>query len=291
MSITLNQEIAKGLSGALKNDTIELPFPTIYIWAVNGQANLQQIGGAQYYGGWAVKLEETDALCAMSGLTVPKDWKKEIIAPKTGDPFDAYTTRSVFVAPIAQRFAWMKDRMHSPTYVDGARGHLQVVCFMAEMTKQGDKLSFVPWGPIVLTAKGNQGKALKESFMKWQKSIAGPISKFAPGVPAWCFYVGVGTFGKERKQVMVGEGNAQSPVTPVEALIPASEKITEKFLGELFVGEDTAALMFDLQQQSAEWLAAWKVPVIEKENGGAAPASPDGFTGHDGVSPEDELPY
>lgn len=288
--IELDKKIADSLSGALKNsEAVELPYPVIYIWTVSGRAELKSVSEVQYFGGWATKAEEADTYCAMTGLSIPATWKRETITTKEGESFEAYVTRSVIVAPFAQRFSWIVNGQHQPKYEDKARGHNQIICYLAERTKQGNNVVYQPWGPVVLSAKGNQGKALKDSFDRWQKALAPTIYKVAPGVPAWCFYAAVGTFGKERSAVNVGKKGAQSPITPVSAYIPEGE-ISEALLTSLFVGNDVAALMDDYRKQSAEWIAAWKN--VEKMPGNGNGAVDEvGFTVGDGVAPEDELPY
>jgi hypothetical protein len=75
-------------------------------------------------------------------------------------------------------------------------------------------------------------------------------------VPAWCFYLALGTFGKERQAMNVGKPGAQSPITPISAFI--HDRFNEDLMASLFVGSEVANVMSELQDQARDWLNAWK---------------------------------
>ncbi len=264
--ITLDSNLAKKLeSGMRAGETVELPFPVIYIWALNGQSSYKSQGGALYYGGWACKVEDLQALTGQQGLPVPSDWKQVTIASRDGGEFEAYTTRNVIVAPIGKRVSWLFDGKRFSTYVEGGRRHLQVLAYLAEAKGENGSKQFVPWGPVVLTAKGYQARNLLDAFARWDKATSQIRWKIAPGIPAWCFYLSLGTFGRERQAVNVGKPGAQSPITPISVYVP--DRMTEDFVSSLFVGQPVAELMSSLQDQASDWLKAWKeeVPQVVDE--------------------------
>jgi hypothetical protein len=286
--INLDQQIARKLDQGMRaGENIELPFPVVYIWALNGQTSYRSQGGALYYGGWAAKAEDLQASADQQGLSVPKEWKNVTIASRDGGEFEAFTCRSLIAAPIGKRESWLAEGRRSPTYIEGGRRHLQVLAYLAESNGTSNARQFIPWGPVVLTAKGYQARNLLDAFSRWDRATAQVRWKIAPGVPAWCFYLSLGTFGKERQAMNVGKPGAQSPITPISAYVP--ERITDELMESLFVGSETATVMSDLQDQAAEWLGAWKgIATIEQYddegfNGGGIQGS--------GFPMEEDIPF
>jgi len=286
--ITLDTELAKKLDlGMRSGDTVELPFPVVYIWALNGQNTLKsqiKTSPALYYGGWACKAEDLQAITDQQGLPIPAGWAKATIDTRDGQGFEAVTARYVIVAPIGKRESWLQGNGQRVShYVEGGRRHLQALGFLAERKGDNGNAQIIPWGPVVLTAKGYQAKNLLQAFTVWEKTTAGLRYKVAPGVPAWCFYLSLGTFGSERQAVNVGQAGAQSPITPISAWIP--EGLTPERMASLFVGQEVAGLMADYQDQAQEWLAAWKAPAVAQ-----AQAEEEFFVG---APPDlaDEIPF
>lgn len=290
MSITLDQNLSKKLEdGMHSGDTIELPFPVFYAWSLNGQTGYKsqaKSAPALYYGGWAAKSEDVQAVAEQGGMQPPTGWVQAVIDTREGRELSIYAARSVVVAPVGKRESWLlPDNRRTPKYTEGARRHVQALAYMAEKQGANGSAKFIPWGPVVLTAKGYQAKNLLNAFTAWEKASSGIRFKIAPGVPAWCFFLALGTFGTERVAENVGKTGAQSPITPITAYIP--EKLSDETMESLFVGEDLAGVMAELQDQAREWLDAWKEPVE------AAPAqgeNDDFFVG--GPTPsDDEIPF
>jgi hypothetical protein len=252
MPIILDSELAKKLQGSMQSgEGVELPFPVAYVWTVNGKPGMKSQADARYFGGWACKVEDMDAVADQQALSAPAGWSKVDMVTNDGDEFEAYITRRVYVAPIAKRTSWLKDKMRYADYREGARRHLQMLCYLAEETKAG----LAPWGPVVLTAKGRQVDHLFNAVNSWDKATAALRREVAPGVPAWCFYLAIGTFEKERMALNVGKPGAQSPITPLMAYIP--KDMDADRLEKRYVGSDVAALMADLGDQAQPWLEAW----------------------------------
>jgi hypothetical protein len=251
--IELDSNISKKLnSGMATNEGVELPFAAPILWALNGQSSYKAQGGAAYFGGWACDTDNLQAVLDAQALPMPTGWTSTTLANRDGSEYDATLTRHIVIAPIAKRQAWISDGQRTSDYQDGARRHVQVLCYMAEKTAEG----LVPWGPVVLSAKGYQARNLLDAFSKWDKAIGPMKRKFAASVPSWCFYLSLGTFDKERKVEQVGKNGAQSPITPISAYVP--DTIDEALLKKLFVGQEVAGIMADLLDQAADWLGAWK---------------------------------
>jgi hypothetical protein len=256
-TISIDTNLAKKLNqGMHSGETAELPFPVVYLWALNGQATYKTQGGALYFGGWACKTPDLYQVMDQQGASLPVNWQEVTISSRDGGEFPAYTTRSIVIAPIGKRLSWLHDGKRYAVYTEGGRRHLQVLAYLADVNTQQGAKEIKPWGPVVLTAKGYQARNLLDAFSKWEK-VTSPIRmKVAPGVPAWCFYMSLGTFGTQRQAEKVGKPGAQSPITPITAFIP--EHLSNELVENLFVGNEVASKMSLLQDQASEWLSAWK---------------------------------
>jgi hypothetical protein len=254
MAFEIDQEVAGRLNeGMASNGAVELPFPAPTVWVLNGQNNLKQLGNALYFGGFAAKSDDVQAALDINGVKAPPHgFVDQEITPNQGQAFNALITRSVAVAPVCTRKAWIaKDGVRTPDYVEGSRQHVQALVYMASVENK----TFVPWGPAVLSAKGFQATNLLKAFSAWNKATSVLRAKNAPGVPAWCFYLMLGTFGAERKAVAVGPTGQQSQITPVGAYIP--ENMSVETLEQVFVGNDVAKAMSLMLTDAAEWRNAW----------------------------------
>ena len=127
-----------------------------------------------------------------------------------------------------------------------------MIAYLAAKQAEGQ---YEPLGPIMMTAKGWQGKYLLDAFSTWNRNTARVRGKVAPGIPAWCFYLSVGTFG-EFKKAPVGSGDQQSIITPIGPYIP--KEITPALMENLFVGEDVADAMATYLEELQEWLHAYE---------------------------------
>jgi hypothetical protein len=264
MAISLQGDVASRLQGGMQvGSAIELPFFAPKFWAINGDARLASLGGALYFGGWAVDAVDWEKAIMDDWLLeeneMPQGFSKQVIVTADGRNVDAYVSRSIIVAPICTRVMWvLADGTRLTQYTQGARQHVQAIVFLGH--KRTDREEIIPLGPVMLSCKGYQAKNLLDSFSAWDRQTKGIRSKIAPGIPAWCFYLAVGTFGNERKQEMVGK-NSQSPITPIRAFVP--KDMTEELIEKVFVGQQTAESMAFYLEASDEWLHAYEKRTAE----------------------------
>lgn len=266
MPIQLSKDIADRLNeGVDVGGGNQLPFVAPLAFFRNGNAALKELKNAAYYGGWIIKsLDMDETIRAYNMDQHPAEWKQVEISPKEGEPFSGYMTRHVVVAPIAFRSAWKhKDTgviyPEGGDYVQDTRHVAQALVYAATKVTEGKDVFYQPTFPLVLSVRGYQVTNLKSAFQTWNKYTASARKTYAPGVPAWCFYLAVGTFGTEFKSISVGKGSQKSPITPVVPYLP--ETITEQTLEVLFVGEGMAGTMADMVEDSKEWVNSWKTPV------------------------------
>jgi hypothetical protein len=235
---------------------------------LNGQAMFKKDNNAMFYGGWACKAEDLQAVADETGSPIPASWTLTDVPTRNGDSFPGYVTRTLYVAPFAMREAWLKDGLHSPDYSDGARRHVQWLAWLGMKKAVGNKegqgdWKIESWGPVVLTAKGYQARSIKAAFDAWAKLTA-PVR----GSYAWNqFYATVGTFGKDRVAMTVGKAGKQSPVTLLSLWTVDKEQMTAELLKRLYVGGEVSAMMVSYFDEAEEWRNAWK---HEEENGEGA---------------------
>lgn len=292
--ITLDPALANSLKGGMDDEFgIELPFPAPMFYAIRGEPAYKSLDNAQYYGGWGADAEKMTDAIEDSGRQFPLFFTEGTAVNQRGKEYKIYCARSVLVAPIGKRFSWVKrgaegkQSIRSTVYFDGSRMHVQVLAYMAQ--RAPDK-TVVPWGPVVLTAKGYQAGHILEAFRVWKKASKEARKQFASDLDASLFYLAIGTFGKDRITEKVGKGDLASQLTPISAFVP--EKVTADYLTKVFVGGTIAAEMADLKAQAEQWLAAWKETTVEAkpENGNGA-TEPEAPPIPDGGETEDEEPF
>ena len=255
-----NQEIKK----AIEQEFVPLPFDAPFLWWMNGNAREKKTGGPPYFGGWAAHGEEFDNVLAAMGRNIPPTFKEYEMVNSQGSSYRIYAARAVSVAVIGSRKRWRKDAITGKS-----RSNLQVLAYMA-LYKGG---KYEPWGPVVLSTKGLSAKGLEDALNLWAKETAKARRQFADNLPAWWFYVPLGTFDKEPQVKMVGPQGNQSPITPIQVYF-LSQTIDQDVLHSWFVGQEIAATMIDLRRRAQEWLDDWKgkqydqdiQPVVEEDN-------------------------
>lgn len=253
----IEDDIKANLQDSMKSgEGVELPFPAMYFWALNGNPALKQIGGTQYYGGWASKAEQIIEACERMDIEMPAALTASEISTKNNDAYEAYVIRSLIVAPVAFRSRWIaKDgKMTSPEYAEGYRRHVQVLGLMGQYDKEAKAVLMI--APVVLTGKGYQAANLLATLKEFEKHIDGQRRRDAPQIPPHCFWRKVGTFGEKPNVKMVGPEKSQSPITPICVELP--EKLDIEKLKLFYVGKDGASQMSYLLSEAREWLSAWK---------------------------------
>jgi hypothetical protein len=271
--LKINEQLAKTIEGGMNmKGAGELPFPAPVLWVVNGNAKAAAAEGALHFGGWASDAETLASLIDQKQITSIEECKFHLgsMVTNEGKEISLFTNRSVIVAPVRMRKCWVtQDGVRLSEFEAGARQHIQVLAVMA---KAGPKATdpFSMWGPVVLSAKGFQARNLQSCFSTWNKYTAALRTSLAPGVPAWLFYVAIGTFGDKREAVMVGKGS-KSPITPIVPFLPPS--LDEKTLTRLFGGDPLAEKLGTMLKESDDWAKLWEMPAQDtfksgKEAGG-----------------------
>lgn len=257
MSIISNGE-AKSASGG-----IQLPFPVIYPYIVNGSAALEQAHKVLFCGGWIVGQDKMDELCKAEGRNVPVGWAKIKKINKDQTANLVYGTQNIYAAPIAFRQSWESENGgRSPTFYKDKTGktwrqHIQYLCYLGE--EIDDVLR--PWGPLVLTVKGFQANYLDGAFRTFASKTKAARTAF--GKPdARSFYTPVGTFGNEPAVEMKGSGD-QSPITPIQTLVP--KVMDANLMKTLYVSDDILGELNQLLSEADEWLNAWKTRQVAQE--------------------------
>jgi hypothetical protein len=235
------------VKSALEGEAIRLPFTAPVLWWMNGNAKLKRDGSSPYFGGWASNSDEFTAAADEFGGVPPIFSPFTLTSDKNTD-FDVFCTRAIGFAVIAKRSRWIIDEQSQH-----GRGHSQYLGIMSFMDEQK---KFVPWGPVVLSAKGMSAKYLGDALTKFERATSKARRESANNLPAWFFYAILGTFGAAPVVQMVGKGSSQSPITPCDVMTP--EEIKVDHLRAAYVGKDQASRMAELRRQSKEWLEAWR---------------------------------
>lgn len=265
----LPQEFIDRMSNAMSAGEMKLPFTAPIISWRNGNANLKELGGVRYFGGWESDALEFENAVEERGGVIPAGFARASMVNDEGREYDAYLCRAFGVAIMGYRERWRPGK-------NGVmRSHTHILAYLAYR----DNKVYVPWGPVVLSGKGYAGGEIKTALGDWNRGTAEARKKFAKNIPAWFFYAWVGTFGEKAKTRMAGKPGAQHPISPCQVFIP--EKIDGDMLKLWYAGRTVAEEMNSLKDRAADWLEAWK-----KDD---QPAAPDGA---DYAAPEDDsIPF
>lgn len=240
---TVPTEISEELKDGMKDNTgIKLPFAAPTLWWLNGKAafkNESAITDARRFGGWGISKEEIDEL----GIKAAPSWQLQELTNAKGDSYSAYICRTAWVHPIARRFAWFEN--------EGKwRTSLNVLCFLSLRNKEGE---FLPYGPVVLSAKSFTGSALDAAF----KKFASQTAQVREGALQQFFLHGIGTFGDAPIfQDAKGKGGSSSTITPPQLFIP-KDGFNDDNLTKYFANPETMLAMAKYKKESAEWVEDW----------------------------------
>lgn len=279
------QEYSDALNEGLKGEGgVQLPFAAPLMWWGNGSAQnkaLAKVAPAMYFGGWLVEEGHMEDAAQEYG-GIPASFAQTEFVSRKGDSVPVYSSRAIVAAPMAYRVAWVPKRdnggygVRYTKYEPGTSMHVQMLALLATVSEK----AYIPWGPVVLSAKAYQAGYLLDAVKQWPKIIQPALRQAGSKTPASAFWMGIGTFG-EFNQKMVGK-TEQSPITPITLFTP--QNVDVELLKKLFVGKDTVAKMTDYIAQAAEWLQAWKTPVAAPAGGPAEPEWPEEV-------PADEIPF
>jgi hypothetical protein len=201
--------------------TDEAQYP--FIQWVNSGGNLNPRAEK---GGFAAPMDQ--------GITIPGIFSE--LHHRNGESTEVIYTPELTVAVITTRFAWIKDGMRLPSYRDGARGKLQVLCYVQSTEGEPPVVAMLTFTGIPSRSFSNARKAFSNSVAKATKRQA----------PAWAFWMTV--HAGEVK--MVGT-KAQSPITTVEL-------VREVDPDRDYVGDDLADEIEELLIDEAKaWREAW----------------------------------
>lgn len=238
------QDVQDQLKDTMKdNSGVKLPFAAPTMWWMNGKAafkNEAAITDARRFGGWGISKEEIDEL----GIKPAPSWTLTDLTNAKGDSYQAYICRTAWVAPIARRFAWFEN--------EGKwRTSLNVLCSLMLRNKEGE---FLPYGPVVLSAKSFTGSALDATFKKFTSQTAA----FRDGAAPQFFLHGIGTFGDAPIfQDAKGKGGSSSTITPPQLFIP-KDGFTAENIEKYFVPQQNILDMGKFAKDAKEWIDDWQ---------------------------------
>jgi hypothetical protein len=215
----------------------------------------------QKHGGFACPTDQ--------GITIPG---KEMRIVHSGGSTEVIATSTLTVAVLYSRFCWVQDGMRQQSYVPGARGKTQAVCYLKDAPDAGI---------VMLTLTGMVGKRFQEA----RNEATGQVRRATKGkAPSYAFWVTL----KAGEAEMVGKGTQKSPITPIVLAQPVN--VETDYIGDELVDAIPWA-------EIKEWAAAWKKGGEEPDeldagDGNNAAASPpfDDF-GEAPPEPWDDLPF
>ena len=224
---------------------VELPFPYLRLSWNNGNQHASKIEKAKYFGGFQRGEDHIqEDLLKMQMETVPSyfseptEWTSE-----EERNYQARSSRYLYAAPLIAKVDWYKSK--DRTSGEERLGHrLDFLVYLANIEEQQVR----PWGPAVISSHGYAASGIEDAFKDWAKDSRDARKEFAPGIDPIFFYHVVGTFGDKRITRPAGE---KKVIVLCQYNHP--ETWTEEILNKLFVGEDIAAVLVDLQIQAKEW--------------------------------------
>ena len=261
----VDQSVSDRLNQGMQiGGSVEIPILAPFTFWKNGSAQNRPLKDANpilYYGGWGTDKQEMDD--AIEAYGTPGKVIEVEMTNQDGKDYQAYVSRYVIVAPIAYRDAWFKkdgvNWLRKAKWEDGYNHHkIQMLCYRARQIEDGAE----PWGPVVLTVSGYNAGFLLDAVKNWARFLDPVRKKYALNVPAWGFWMSVGSFGPEPIFKSVGKGT-QKPINPIGLHFPTKEPTLE-MLKKVFVGKDTLAEMAALMEECEEWLNNWKEDPTEQ---------------------------
>lgn len=231
---------------------VRLPFPALYAYWINGNAQLKPLGNVQYFGGWATDADRAIELVDSGAMPdLPSQWTA--FEGSSGDKtYRALGNRLVRFCPIAYRTSWVGPDGSRRQKFNADTGHTKSHMQYLGQIQNTDGHIF----PCVLTTKGYQASFLSEALGRWRSALAPFLKQMnATRFPLSAFWLTLGTHGPKPEFKEVGSTETK-PVTPVKAVIP--EGLTVEAVHALFAGREVLMLNGELLEQARDWLNAWK---------------------------------
>lgn len=229
------------------NEAFETPFPDegiqlpffapVMFWK---HGNPQAGEGVQQFGGWGSASEQYDF-----GDEPPKGFEPETWHSSSGGAYDVFSCRSMAIAPILTRTRWTTNESGK------SRSHKQMLAMLATW----DEVTYVPYGPVILSAKGLASKYLVDAITEFERQINPTRKENIAHIGLSFFWHIIGTFGDADYEQM-GTGNQTSTGTIIKAGVVGDPSL--ETLKTLFVGLDVMNMMNNYQAEAQDWYRAWK---------------------------------
>ena len=236
-----------------------LPFPAAYAFWRNGAPNMKEVGGVDYFGGFAITEKELPELGIQA---MPAQFKRSEYDDE-GTLKVSYTSRTLTIAPITQRRIW-KDKQKNK-YGTPAKGRSPIAQWLCLLKYDKDASNVIP---AVLHFEGWQVTYFQDALKAWQKSIDAHLKEITPQkLGLYAFWLTVGTHGNERLTKEVGEGDNTKKINFVSQVV--SDKWDAAMLQARFIGKDNLKRSAELKTKAAQWLDYYKAkaaPVVQSEN-------------------------
>ena len=229
---------SEGFDSPFPDEGIQLPFFAPVMFWKHGSPQAGE--GVCLYGGWGSASEQYDFGDEPPQGFVPETWHSS-----SGGAYDVFSSRQVSIAPILTRTRWTTNENGK------SRSHKQMLCMLGTW----DEVTYVPYGPAILSAKGLASRYLVEAITEFERQI-NPIRKESIAhIGLSFFWHVIGTFGDAQYEQM-GSGNQTSTGTIIRA--GHIKDPTIDTLKTLFVGLDVMNMMASYQSEAQDWYNAWK---------------------------------
>ncbi len=231
--------------------SVRLPFQTLVLRALNGDAKLKGVKPeARYFGGWAYGAENAEQLIGSGDFASNPGWESYEATGANGE-YRECAHRLAHLSVIKGRMRWVDGAGAFDTkYFTGARMHVQYLCGLFTVNQGGVQFN----GMATVTAKGMQAKHLQDAISAWENAIrAAKAGTDAGRLPRPAWIITIGTFGEKPEFTLVGK-QAQSAITPLRAKLPQKEGEFDKRI----VDNGTLEYMAGKYALANDWLNAWK---------------------------------
>ena len=183
-------------------------------------------------GGFAMPVEQSET----AGF-VPAGMEQRNLIFRDNAPTPVYFGEYLEVAPMVTRFAWIKDGHRISAYVEGARGKLQLLCYVKD--SEGCWM-----GPVMLTATGLASKDISDAIKTHRERVYKATRGKAPAA----LFGMILTAG----ETQMGGSKQKSKVTPI--VLESDFDADRDYVGDTVADEIEAVW----EIQFKPWADAWK---------------------------------